>query len=40
MPQDAGAEEGVLVCSEAAMVEVDRLSESQVFDTVMRFFSL
>ena len=39
VPQDAGAEEGVLVCSEVAMVEVDRLTESQVFETVMRFFA-
>ena len=31
--------EGVLVFSDSAMVEVDRLTESQVFETVMRFFA-
>ena len=39
VPQEPGTDEGVLVCSDASLVSAERLSEAQVFESVMRFFS-
>ena len=39
VPQKAGEEQGVLVCSDASLVDGERLNEAQVFENVMRFFA-
>ena len=40
VPQAEGAEEGVLICSDASLDVGESLSESQVFESVMRFFGV
>ncbi len=38
VPQEPGKEQGVLACSDAALLDGDVLSETQVFESVIRFF--
>ena len=39
VPQDLNEAEGVLICSDVSLVDGERLAESDVFESVMRFFA-